>query len=774
MQNQFLYSYLYMGIESFFSSIQENDITNLKSNFTYKLQKRIDSKYLLIDFNSIVHVTSTSILSDLNHLLYQILNKNYKNNNKFKKLIETYDIPLDIDSELEYTDLIEYLARDKMNDLVLNKVEEFVLNMFNNFVNPTQLEYIYIAVDGVPNKSKMIEQKKRRYMGTIINELKHKIFLKYEEELMKEKVRYLYEQNKIEWSKLNISPGTKFMDSINALFSNQVFTKKAKMICKELKKCEYSGTSEFGEGEKKIVDYAYKNSIEGSITIFSPDSDMTLLCLLMSKKFENINILRHNQQSGNYDIINIDLLRKNLFNYVANSVKIDTRNTDVKFDEINVINDIVFILTIFGNDFLPKLESFNVKYDFNKIIDKYTKLLRQNNTYLINKTINQDMFIKLLKILHENEGENLQRMYMSSQYRNYDKLKKTLNVSDNFTQVVNAFLMKLRAFNHQIRNGKVDVNHLITNETDFLDKLIKLTRFRNNLEHTKNAADQREFINDYIRYYKQNNKMPEVAITLRRYSKSLNDSHFKEKLEKTLDKIDPSLKITKYDEEIFKLDNILDEYIKKLNASSINLGYVSIDPKTYNWKTEKIGQGVKKYYYEFFDINNIEIKNPQMNSLLKDYIEGLMWVYNYYYNVQDIKTGKPNIWFYKYSHTPLLTQLYHFMKNQPKNYLESVLKSLDKYIVEEKDFFKPKEHLMYVSPVTLHEYIIPNEYKNKVDNGIDINKIVNTIWENPSSDEIDCRGIMFLNKCHVNDLHIDSDIMESFQNDKKFIAYLNK
>ena len=757
-----------MGIERFFSSIEQNNITNLKSMFTYKLQKRLESTYLLIDFNSIVHITSTNILSDLNYLLYQILNKTFKSD-KAKKLVENYSLELDVDSDLEYIDLINYLTKDKMDNIVLNKVEEFVVNILENFVDPKALKYLCICTDGVPNKTKILEQKKRRYMGTVINELKKKIFKKYEQDLMKEKVRYLYEQNKLEWSKLNISPGTPFMRQLDQLLNSKEFKDKVKTICPNIKDYSYSGTNEFGEGEKKIVDYAHKNNITGNITVFSPDSDMTLLCLLLSNKFKNISIMRFNQQDNNYDIINVDLLRKNIYNYALNSIRITTKNSEVLIIENNIIDDIVFILTVFGNDFLPKIESFNVKYDFNKIIDKYIKILIKNNfIYLIGKSVNQEVFIDLLEELHKGEGGNLQKIYMSNQYQNYEKLKKILGANqDNFTEVMNNFLMKLRNFNNQVRNNRLNTNKMVIDEGKFIDILVKLTRFQ---VHTKNITDQREFLDDYVNYYKTNNKLPDIKITLRRYSRSLNNPHHKNKLEHVLDKIDPSLKITKYDEEIFKLDNMLDEYAKKLNATSLNLGYVSIDPKSYTWKTEKIDKSVKKYYYDFFGVNNIDVNSPDMKMILRDYMEGLIWVFDYYYNGSD----KPNIWFYKYSHAPLLTQLYHYMTKQDKNYLNKLLNGLNRYVVKERDYFKPKEHLMYVSPVSLHSYIVPKSYKGKVKDTIDINKIVNEVWTNNASDEIDCRGVLFLNKCHINELHNDIDIIDSFENDKKFIEKLNK
>ena len=343
-----------MGIERFFSSIEENNITNLESSFTYKIQKKLNILHLLIDFNSIIHITSSTVLSDLNYLLYQIINKSYKANNKAKKIIADYKIKLRVDDNLSYKDIITFVTKEYLDKIILDKVEEYLLNIVTNFVDSNNLLTLYIGVDGVPNKSKMLEQRKRRYMGTIITELKNKIFEKYEDELMKMQNRYLYEQNKFVWPKIYISPGTEFMESLNELLYSDIFQNKLKKICKNLKKYEYSGTNEFGEGEKKIVDYVHKYELS-NVAIYSPDSDMTLLCLLLNNYFNQVKIIRHNQQENNYDIIDIDLLRTNLYGYILNSLKINTKNTNIKVNKVSVIDDVVFILTIFGNDFLPKI-----------------------------------------------------------------------------------------------------------------------------------------------------------------------------------------------------------------------------------------------------------------------------------------------------------------------------------------------------------------------------------------------------------------------------------
>ena len=112
------------------------------------------------------------------------------------------------------------------------------------------------------------------------------------------------------------------------------------------------------------------------------------------------------------------------------------------------------------------------------------------------------------------------------------------------------------------------------------------------------------------------------------------------------------------------------------------------------------------------------------------------------------------------------------MKNQNKDYIDKTINNLHKYKVDIEDFFLPQEHLMYVSPIDSYKDIVPSQYKNKIKSVIDIHKIVDEVWNNSTSDEIDCRGVLFLNKCHINEIHTNEDIFESWNKDKKFILSL--
>ncbi len=749
-----------MGIEKFFSSIDQNPITNLDNEFTYKLKSQIDAQYLLLDFNSIIHVTSFKVMADMNYLLYQTIKQKIIGNSKAIKLIKEYDIHISDNSDI--TTLKSLLTQDKFDELIINKVKEYFLNILTNFIDGSKLKYLYVAIDGVPNKTKIIQQKRRRYMGVIIDKLKNKIRQKYDDELKQNKIRHEYEKNKFVWPKINISPGTPFMDKLDKILNN--LKDVIKKICPKLKEYVYSGPDEFGEGEKKIVDYFDNKKISGPVTIYSPDSDMTLLCLLLSNKINEIVILRYNPQHGNYDVINIDTLRENLCNYVINAINL--KNLTIKLKCNNIIDDIVFILTIFGNDFLPKIESSNVKYDFTKIIDKYIKLLSVEKNYVITqdnnrKILNQKIFINMIKLLKEQEGANLQSIYITNHYHNYNKLKKIIEVdNDDFIVVINAFLDKLRKFNKNIREKHISMEYWLTKQSKFIEILNKLTKLPD-VQITNNE----EFIHAYINYYKTNNKLPKVGISLMRYSKSINDSFYRNKLEKSLDNLDDTLKITKYDEEIFKLDNMLDEYVKKLNAEPLDLAYVGIDTKSYMWKAETINKSVEKYYKNMFGVN---MNNVDVVSAL--YIEGLVWVLDYYYN----SSNTANIWFYKYTNAPLLTQIYDFIVKQNDDYLINVQNNLDKYKIDINKFFQKEEHLLYVSPIDIYPEIVPLKYKKIIAKlkFINVNKIVESIMNSNVSNEIDCRGITFLNNCNVEQLHINSNIIESYNDDMIFIKTL--
>ena len=259
-----------MGIERFFSSLnrQFDVVTDLKEPY-----KKIDSTHLLIDFNSIIHNVSSKMLSDIN---------------KFKQ------------KKLKKLDF-EFTTMDTFEKVLISQVKKSILDMLtDNFVS-NNLLYIMLAIDGVPSFAKMIEQKKRRYIGDLLSNLMKKFELP------------------VEWSKNNISPGTKFMDLMSKGLKDKQFLDKCKTICNNLEGIFVSDIYNPGEGEMKIMSClrSLKNTIN-KICVYSPDSDMILLLMLLDIP---VTLLRYDQQKSQkeeqkiFNQIDVQVFKNELINY---------------------------------------------------------------------------------------------------------------------------------------------------------------------------------------------------------------------------------------------------------------------------------------------------------------------------------------------------------------------------------------------------------------------------------------------------------------------------
>jgi hypothetical protein len=163
-----------------------------------------------------------------------------------------------------------------------------------------------------------------------------------------------------------------------------------------------------------------------------------------------------------------------------------------------------------------------------------------------------------------------------------------------------------------------------------------------------------------------------------------------------------------------------------------------------------------------------------MVEILENYIEGFMWVLDYYFNI--FKESSDDVWFYKFDRAPLLTQIYYFLNSQKDGYIDKILDNLNQY--KTSQFFKPSEHLMYVTPINSYKSIIPKEYVHKIDKlkkyYLNIDLIVNEIMTKEVSNVLDCKGVLFLNKCHIQGLHTNKNIQESYKEDQQFMQILRQ
>lgn len=670
-----------MGIERFFNSLVKNDIANLNENFTKKnVTDGTDTTDLYIDFNAIIYTVTASVLSNFNGILYGIITNNEKKIKKHKN----YGIKITNNPNIFVDDV-----NDNITNIILDETENYTLNLLNALIIPEKLKLLYIAVDGVPTKAKMIEQRNRRYMAYIISAIQKKIFQKHETKLQKDPTRYKYEMLKISWNKNFITPGTTFMDLLDARLKSIAFARKVKKICSSLDIYYYSGSRVIGEGEKKIFNHLRKSNYEiGKYSIYSTDSDVILLCLLLNtptidrqnRYITQLKMIRHNPQTGEYDVIDVDKLKNNISEYTNN---------------IDCINDIVFLLTIFGNDFLPKIHTYDAKYDFDKIIKIYKD---SNIKIIIDKKLNFNNLIVIFQKLVDYEKNNAANNYILNKYKNGKKF------------------------------GKDPITKLKENKL-FGDAL--LSHHDNNVEFGYHASQIRKIV----------------------------------------DSIDPLLKVHEYDKELYSFEHKMGKYTKLLNAKDIDIGKVKIINN--KLKIRSMKKSKVKYYKRYFKIDDdFTLKNKIIYDATENYVEGLTWLFFYYYydiddDIYDL------LWYFKYHAPPMLGHILKYLKyHLPKNQVDffKYARKKDKITNDIVPIImSPLELLFYVTPCLNVKEVIPKQFQKYINESFyyDLDNVVNAIMSGKGKKYIDCSGHTFLSKCMLN-------IKKSNVTDEEFIKKMEE
>jgi len=744
-----------MGVERFFSSIKKEFNITVNTQYPYK---KIHGRYLCIDFNSIVHVLSA-------HLLNM-----YNKNNKTDK--------------------------EEFEKELLNLIVEYLIELIKFNIYSDELEYIYIAIDGTPSMGKIYEQKKRRYMATLIDYIKDK------EDI---------ESSKFNWSKNNISPSTIFMKKLE---------KKLKYLYAEfrkyapnLKKYILSGTEEEGEGEMKIINYIKKFHIKEDVVVYSPDSDMILLMLMLDTQS---TILRYDQQNASldeqmngkyYNIINVSKFKEVLINYISSR-----KNPYYNIIPQRVINDIVFLFTVFGDDFLPKLENLRVSNDIYIILDYYLNNLLNNGYLLDNKNkIKAISFHNLLHLLSINEKLFLKRNKMLHIYSNYHRIETDILGFNmyHFRAIVNEIIWM---FLH-VKKAEKHINpHNAYKHYDHFD----LIKFINNFfiegkganinvkELEKQAGMKFNYIDTNMydelkKIFIDNYLLIIKYIDTDNFFKVIN-KNYRRKIQNQYNKL-YYLMESKYQ---FLLDMIIYMFYSNLDTPVINS--ININPKMASLKEnhydskiqphirnllnkskkEIFNYKIEKKLDQFYDIMNPEDKFYTQTDLssesyyksnhldktktIKEYLRGLNWITNYYFNNIIDRT-----WYYKYSKSPLLKDIVEYLDNNKYDLREDITDNLKQYL-------QPLQQILLISPIDYSKDIksqlefIDYEDKDKIVDFInnnkkyyfDLSKIYDEIYTKKNK-HIDCSTSIFISKCHLLFLENDINLRDYIKDSNKLL-----
>lgn len=676
-----------MGIEKFFKTIA--DVTQSVSEASYKS----DISFFYFDFNSIIYDVFNVIEYELNYIVYCNVYKKTDENqyiilkNKWRNIVKLDPL----------NDLLEFKKnKELIYKIILQGIEEYIIFIIDKYTITDRITKIFIGMDGIPSFPKVIEQRKRRMFafmeGKIIKKIKENMGInayKFNNKIDENRIEY--EKYKIELDRSELIPYSILMNLISEYMNSSEFINEIKSLCINLKSYTYSGNNEFGEGERKIIWNILKEKNKGNYMVHSPDADVILLSTLMQNKIDDskFKIMRVKFEKDRllYDIIDCIEFRDNISNGIDK-------------DKKRVINDVIFLYTFFGNDFLPKIETINVRTSINTILSIYSIYIKTND-FIIDNEINWENFIKILAMFADKELLFANDIYMSMNYKNYHYLMSSipcLNIE---------FIEKFNNINDKINNIK------------------KMTPYKQE-EEINNDIELKETLEKVLN-----------TVSVQGMVKKIHNDKCVMKLLKKEDKITDKqinrisqeniCSVVNIDIEIYKIRHLMVEYFKIFNAKNdVNIGKVSFD---YNscYIINSYPINYKKYYDTYFDVKK--------EKVIEDYLIMYKYVFDVYFNDIDMDNDKIQTFFYKYYKSPLLKDIYNYLKDADIDKLKSkVDNKLKKREVNE--YFTLKEHSEYVKTYDMKSM---DEMIELISKGLSIGKY------------IDCSNVSYFNKCHYKE-----------------------
>lgn len=284
---------------------------------------------------------------------------------------------------------------------------------------------VFIAFDGVAPVAKLNQQRKRRYLSTFQSNFIN------EQIAEREKKNVIKSENNRQWSTSAITPGTLFMEKltieIKKRFNNPIEFGLETFII--------SCSDESGEGEHKIFEYIRNNKSyhkETTTVIYGLDADLIMLTLnhlhisnslyLFRETPEFIKSIDSTLNPNELYLLDIPEFGKSIIrDFTDGVVAFNISELETKKQNLNKINDYVFMFFLLGNDFLPHFPSLNIRTNgIELLINAYKLSLNSKRLFL---TMEGRIVWKNLRLLISYLSEN-ELSVIKKEYSTRDKISE--------------------------------------------------------------------------------------------------------------------------------------------------------------------------------------------------------------------------------------------------------------------------------------------------------------------------------------------------------------
>ena len=549
--------------------------------------------------------------------------------------------------------------------------------MFNNIfdycdkliriIRPKKL--IFFAIDGVAPRAKMNQQRSRRFRAALSAQQEERIYSEIEKEWREKELPTDFLEDKKKEKKFKfdsncITPGTDFLAQCSIAVRTYIKSRLNNDPLWSGLNIVFSDASVPGEGEHKILDFirtqrTYETYDPNTYhCMYGADADLIMLSLIMHEP--HFCVIRESLKERNYQNAH-KKKESGKIEFSLIKIGIVRQYLELEFSELiknkldleRIIDDFVFMGFLVGNDFLPNMPSLKIREGaIDALVYLYKKIRIEIGDYLTN-----------------GKGQ----LNLNSCEKLFDKLSL---VEDQF-------------FQNEIRNK--------------------------NLKRS-NPKDEYKILNDFRKipfpYHKKEKSRKNSNKDLKNKdeinSEDIGGNLTSKEKEENLKYYFDLKKLKLNEEEIF--NEIIKEAINEENNKKVAEYEDKIKLGKKGWKD--------RYYMEKFHVSPksgekalIDLKQ----KIKQYYIEGLCWVFEYYYN-GCISWS----WFYPFHYAPFASDLVHlndlkinFDLNSPFYAFEQLLSVLPPYSAEALP--KPFRKLM-TDPLSPISDFYPSNIKLDINN----------------------------------------------------------
>lgn len=618
---------------------------------------------LMIDFNALIHYNFQLAIDKINEMMHYI-----KGQRQFDKVqIDEYVNLVNTDEDLEmYAEYLEenYNIGINYDEIKKNiKNEEFIVNLLIKetvkyvdrmiaTLNKGHLKMVYIAIDGIASAAKMREQKDRRYINAYMQHIKEGIDMKYG-------LNNDVEQINLAYYKTMICAGTKMM---NRLYE-------------ELKTIKYdfdieiSGPNEKGEGEKKIMTKFNELNHYSSFCIMSPDSDMVILTSLNNNPKKMYLFRIDYQKHETFIFLDQNKFVDNLIDYYSKLI-------DVKIMRSHMTCGF-FMLVIFGNDFLPKLEPFDISKNMDIVFSIAIKTTFKTD-FIIDGKLNYKYILDFFEELNFHTDKIAIERLFNNKYSNYDNICRSLSITQSdfdqchhhkdlkpitvdYRNLDNRIHIIKSCYNHftdfiKHKWSRTDIEtlycdiHANIEDSYMLVVLPKICRFDSCM-----TTNNYEFFKSLVKHVINNHKIQlRIKLLPRRHeSVKVKDNYFN---------------------EIQKLNKSQEPYRSMFNLKSIDL--ITLNDVMHDDRDN--------YYDKYIKIN---ITGDEKINVIESYLAGIEFVFRYYIKNENEEWAS---WYYPWLQCPLIEDIISYIKNNDaESKINNIMNKLPQHNItaEEKYLF---------------------------------------------------------------------------------------